>query len=213
MTTTLDRTAYHLEWSPDGTKLLFGNKDFSLFYVDLATKKLVKFATSNQMKNDEFFWEVSDYAWSPDSKWVAYSFVEYNRNNRIYLYSLDQNKSVPLTDGFYDSMNPSFDVNGGYLYFLSYRDFSTQIDIFEDNHVIPHPVQVMAVQLEAGQAPPFEKRPPVDKGDKKAEPRPFTIELAGIESRVFPLPVKPGIYGFLKAGKGTVTWAAGDLLR
>ena len=180
VTTTLDRTAYHLEWSPDGTKILFGNKDFSLFYVDLATKKLTKFATSNQMKNDEFFWEVSDYAWSPDSKWVAYSFVEYNRNNRIYLYSLEQNKVVPVTDGFYDSMNPSFDVSGGYLYFLSYRDFTTQIDIFEDNHVIPHPVQVMAVQLEAGQAPPFEKRSAADTGDKKAEPRPFRIDLDGL---------------------------------
>ena len=207
ITTTLDRTAYHLEWSPDGSKILFGNKDFSLFYVDVATKKLVKIASSNQMKNDEFFWEVSDYTWSPDSKWVAYSFVEYNRNNRVFLYSLEQGKAVPVTDGFYDSMNPSFDVSGGYLYFLSYRDFTTQIDIFEDNHVIPHPVQVMAVQLEAGQAPPFDKR---GAADRKAEPRPFRIDLAGLEARVFPLPVKSGIYAYLKAGKGTVTWAEGE---
>ena len=72
LTTTLDRTVYHLEWSPDGSKILFGNKDFSLFYVDVATKKLVKFASSAQLKNDEFFWEVSDYSWSPDSRWITY---------------------------------------------------------------------------------------------------------------------------------------------
>ncbi len=53
---------------PDGTKILFGNKDFALFYVDVATKKLIKFASSNQLKNDEFFWEVCDYSWSPDSQ-------------------------------------------------------------------------------------------------------------------------------------------------
>ncbi len=55
LTTGLDRTVYHLEWSPDGTRILFGNKDFALFHVDLATKKLTRFASSTQMKNDEFF--------------------------------------------------------------------------------------------------------------------------------------------------------------
>ncbi len=205
LTTGLDRYAYHLEWSPDGSKILFGNKDFTIFVLDVATKQLTKVASSNQMKNDEFFWEVSDYSWSPDGKWIAYSFVEFNRNNKIFLYSLDQAKSYPITDGFYDSLNPSFDANGEYLYFLSYRDFTARMDVFEDNHVILNPVQVMAVQLKAGQAPPFEKAPA-----RKAEPQPFRIDLAGIERRVFPLPVKSGNYFFLKAGKGLVTWASTD---
>jgi len=205
LTTELDRYAYHLEWSPDGSKILFGNKDFSIFYLDLATKKITKVASSNQMKNDEFFWEVSDYSWSPDGKWIAYSFVEFNRNNKVFLYSLEQGRSFPVTNGFYDSLNPSFDANGEYLYFLSYRDFTVRMDIFEDNHVILNPVQVMAVQLRAGQAPPFEKG-----AARKAEPQPFRIDLAGIEQRVFPLPVKSGNYFFLKAGKGVVTWASTD---
>ena len=76
ITTDLDRTVYRLVWSPDGKKILFGNKDYSIFYVDVATKKLVKVDSSNQMKNDEFTWEIADYTWSPDSKWIAYSFVQ-----------------------------------------------------------------------------------------------------------------------------------------
>jgi len=205
LTTTLDRHAYHLEWSPDGSKILFGNKDFSIFYLDVATKALTKVASSNQLKNDEFFWEVSDYSWSPDGRWIAYSFVEFNRNNRVFLYSLADALSVPVTDGFYDSLNPSFDAAGDYLYFLSYRDFTARMDIFEDNHVVPHPVQVMAVQLRAGQPPPFEKGAP-----RAAEPQPFRIDVAGIEQRVYPLPVKPGNYFFLKAGRNAVTWASTD---
>jgi tricorn protease len=201
-TTNLDRAVYHLEWSPDGSKILFGDKDFSIFYLDVATKKITKVDSSNQLKNDEFFWEVSDYSWSPDSKWITYSFVQFNRNNKVFIYSLDQNKSFAVTDGFYDSLNPSFDANGDYLYFLSYRDFTTRIDLFEDNHVIPSPVQVMAVQLKAGQ------KPPIEKGDAAKKDEPFRIDTAGITKRIFPLPVPSGNYFYLKAGKGMVTFAA-----
>ncbi len=202
LTTTLDRAVYHLEWSPDGTRILFGDKDFSIFYLEVATKKIVKIASSNQLKNDEFFWELSDYSWSPDSKWITYSFVEFNRNNRVFVYSLEQNKSFAITDGFYDSLNPSFDANGDYLYFLSYRDFTTRIDIFEDDHVIVNPVEVMAVQLKAGQKPPY------DKTDAQKKEEPFRIDLAGIEQRIFRLPIGSGNYFYLKAGKGMVTFAA-----
>jgi tricorn protease len=205
LTTSLDRAVYHLEWSPDGTKILFGDKDFSIHYLDVQTKKLVKVASSNQLKNDEFYWEVSDYSWSPDSRWITYSLVEFNRNSRVFLYSLDQDKSFPVTDGFYDSLNPSFDATGEYLYFLSYRDFTTRIDVFEDDHVIANPVQVMVVQLKAGQRPPFDQP---QEGSKKGEAEPFRIDLAGIEERVFPLPVPSGNYFYLKAGRGIVTWAA-----
>jgi len=219
LTNDLDRTVYHLEWSPDSKKILFGNKDFSIFYVDVESKKLIKIDSSNQLKNDEFYWEISDYSWSPDSKWVTYSFVQPNRNSKIFLYSLEQNKSYPLTDEFYDCLNPSFDGDGEYLYFLSYRNYDVRMDIFEDNHVIPNPVQVMVVQLRAGQKPPFEKVPKQDeekKEDKekaetkKKEEQPFRIDLAGIQDRIFPLPVKAGNYFYLKAGKGKVTWAAAD---
>jgi tricorn protease len=227
ITTGLDRHVYHLEWSPDGKKILFGNKDFALFWVDLATKKLTRFASSNQLKNDQFYWEVSDYSWSPDSRWIAYSFVQLNRNNRIFLYDLEKNESHPVTDGFYDSLNPSFDANGDYLYYLSYRNFRGRIDIFEDNHVIPEPVVVMAVQLRAGQRPPFaaapkeEERegppaPPAAAREGKKEkaapaapaaPAALVIDLDGLAERAFQAPVKPGNYFYLKAGKGLITFA------
>ena len=233
VTTDLDRTAYHAEWSPDGTKLLFGDKDLRLFVVDVATKKRTKIAESRQLANDEFSWEISDYAWSPDGAWVAYTQIEPNRNGRIWLHELATGKTVPVTDGFYHSVNPSFDPKGELLYFLSYRSFTTRVDVFEDNHVIPKPVMPVAVQLRAGQKPPFEKAPkdeaksaePAPDGAKigakdakeakgaKDAPKPsalpkVVVDVEGLSSRLFPLPVKAGTYFHLKAGKGFVTWGA-----
>ena len=206
LTTTLDRTSYKLVWSPDGKKLLFGNKDFSLFVLDVASRKLTKIDESHQAKNDEFFWEMNDYTWSPDSKWVAYTFAQYNRNSQVFLYSLEQNTKTAVSDDFFDNLYPAFDAAGKYLYYVSSRNFDVQMDFYEDNHVETNPQQVMAVQLIAGEKPPFAD--PVALTAAKATADPFRIDLRDIQKRIFPLPVPAGNYFFLKAGKGKVLWAS-----
>ncbi len=205
LTKSLDKLDYHLLWSPDGKKILFGDKTYDLYYVDVDSKTLHKFAESNQMKNDEFYWEISDYNWSPDSKWIAYSFVRYNRNSVIYLYSLDQDKSYPITDDFFDNINPTFDANGKYLYYLSSRDFNVQMDFYEDDHIISNPQQVMVVQLQAGLKPPFEDAVENDEAKPSA---PLQIDLDNIQQRTYPLPVESGNDFYLKAGNGKVAWCS-----
>ncbi|HPN36718.1 MAG TPA: S41 family peptidase [bacterium] len=236
LTDDLQTTVYHLEWSPDSKKILFGDKSFTLWYVDVATKKLTKIGSSNRLKNDEFTWEISDYSWAPDSKWIAYSFVQENRNSIIYLYSLEQAKSFAVTGDFYDNLYPTFDANGDYLYYLSYRNYNdVRMDVYEDNHILPQPVQVMLVQLKAGQAPPFAeaagprmgRRPggmsaemeqanmPKARAKNKETAKSdtaglFRIDLEGIQDRHFVVPVKAGNYFFAKAGKGRITFASVD---
>jgi len=208
LTDNLDRMVYHLLWSPDGKKILFGNKDFSIFVIDVATKKLTKIDSSNQMKNDEFYWEVSDYAWSPDSRWVTYSFVQYNRNSQIFLFNTETGKKHPVTDDFYDNLNPRFDANGKYLYYLSSRNFDVRMDLYEDNHVIGTPQQVMVVQLRDGEAPPFAAASSAGKADIKAAPEAFRIDLDGLMKRTYPLPLSAGNDFYLRAGKGKVMWCS-----
>ena len=211
LTDTLDRTTYHPVWSPDGAKILFGNKDFALFWIDVATKKLTKIDESRYLDNDEFTWEESDYTWSPDSRWVAYSFTRENRNNVIFLYDTVEGKKVQLTNDFYDNLNPRFDADGGYLYFLSNRNFEITMDLFEDDHIVSNPTRIMAVQLRKGEKPPFAKpvaegdAKPADKTDPSAK---FRIDVDGIQGRILPLPVEPGNYFHFLAGKGYAMWSS-----
>jgi tricorn protease len=216
VTTDLDRKVYHPRWSPDGKKILFGDKDYALHVVDLATKKRTKIDESHYLDNDEFTWEVSDYAWSPDSRWVAYSLPRENRNNAIYLYDTVEGRKVALTDDFYENLNPRFDAGGSYLYFLSYRNYQIGMDPFEDDHIVANPARVMVAQLRKGEKPPFVKRaatevlaaPEDDKAEKKEDPSRFRVDTEGLASRVYALPVDPGNDFHLLAGKGYVAWSS-----
>jgi tricorn protease len=217
LTQTLDRAVYRLAWSPDGGKILFGNKDLAVFFYDIAKKQLTKIDEVNQLKNDEFTWEIDDYSWSPDSLWVCYTTVARNRNSQVFLYSLEQGKKIALTDDFYNNLNPCFDANGEYLYYLSSRNFDVRMDFYEDNHIIATPYQVLAVQLRAGQKPPFAddaddapaKQPaPAAKAGLAASAPRLRIDLEGLAARTFPLPVPAGNYFFLRAGHGQATWCS-----
>jgi tricorn protease len=42
-----------------------------------------------------------------------------NFRKAVFLYSLEQQKSFPVTDGMSDVRMPVFDVNGKYLYFTT----------------------------------------------------------------------------------------------
>ena len=183
VTADLDRKVYHPRWSPDGTKILFGDKDFALFVVDLATKKRTKIDESRYLDNDEFTWEVSDYAWSPDSRWVAYSLPRENRNNAIVLYDTLEGRKVPLTDDFYENLNPRFDADGGYLYFLSYRNYQIGMDPFEDDHIVANPARVMVVAAAQGREAALREAP-----GHRARARPRGREGRPEERRPGPLP-------------------------
>lgn len=200
---------YRPVWSPDGKRILFGTKDFAIYVVDVADKKTTRVDAYNQLKNDEFSWEIDDYGWAPDSDWLCYTTVAENKNSVVRLFRVSDGKRVAVTDDFYDNLYPRFDMNGDYLYFASSRNFDIQMDFYEDNHVVMTPYQVVAVQLQAGQKPPFMDKD-TDEKKGKDEETPFSVDVAGLSNRMFPLPVDAGNVFYLKAGKGKVAWFSAD---
>ena len=62
-------------WSPDSKKLLYADKSNRLFYIDVDEKKPVQI---DQGK----YADLTDYNWSPDSKWAVYAKAAENSNRR-----------------------------------------------------------------------------------------------------------------------------------
>jgi tricorn protease len=203
---------YHCLWSPDGKKILFGDKDYAIYVADVASKKVERIDRCLYQKDNEIFWEVSDYRWSPDSRWVVYSKTMENLNGAIFLYDLEAKEIHRLTDDRYDDSNPCFDPEGTRIYFLSLRNFTPVLDPFMDNHINADMSRVMVLQLHKGERPPFEETGEDGSTGSKSdsasagEGKPIRIDFEGIEERLFTVPIPPGTYTMLSTYKGHLAY-------
>ena len=188
---------YHILWSPDSRKLAFEDKDFNLFIADATTKEATKFDRFPYLKDNEIFWEWSDYSWSPDSRYLAYSVVTENMNSALKLYDTKDKKIIVLSDGYDDDFSPSFDANGQLLYFLSQRNFQPQLDPFMDDHIAADTTVACAYLLQDKGPLPFGKEFKAALPKEKAKE--ITIDFNGLKNRIYRVPMDPGTYRSLQA--------------
>jgi tricorn protease len=135
-------------WSPDSKKLTWADKDLRLWYLDISDKKPVEVDRAK-------FGEITNYSWSPDSKWLSYDRPEENGNNIILLYSLVDKKITPVTTDFTGSNSPVFDPAGKYLYFISNRDFNEVLGNYDFEFANPKTARVYIATLRADEPSPF----------------------------------------------------------
>ncbi|HET7534888.1 MAG TPA: S41 family peptidase, partial [Candidatus Didemnitutus sp.] len=139
-------------WSPDSKKLLWGDRAQELRIVDIDSKEVILVE-----KNSSF--EISDYAWSPDSKWVAWiSPQEDNLYPKAKIYSLESKQATEVTDGWYAVSDISFSDDGKFLSFASGRDFTPTYGLTEFNHIYRDWERVYLVALAKSVESPFKPK-------------------------------------------------------
>ena len=102
--------------SPDGKSIAHYDKDQQLWVFDLGTKKQTKVAFAG---NGDF----DDLAWSPDSRFLAYTAPDANTLTRIFLWEAATGRIEPVTSDRYDSVSPAWSRDSKWIYFLSDRNF------------------------------------------------------------------------------------------
>jgi len=113
-------TFFHTaDWSPDGKYIAVTDEGLNMLLVEVATGKVTRLDTDTYAHPERTF----EPAWSPDSKWLAYSKRLPSQFHVLLAYSLTDRKTYPLTDGLSDAVSPAWDAGGKYLYFLASTDF------------------------------------------------------------------------------------------
>jgi tricorn protease len=109
---------YTPSWSPDGKQILFTDTDLRLWVVEVESGRARTIDTDQWMVPERSI----DPVWSPDSRWIAYTKRLNNLLHAIYIYSVEEGRSRPITDGFADATAPVWDASGKYLWFLVSTD-------------------------------------------------------------------------------------------
>ncbi|QJW99925.1 S41 family peptidase [Frigoriglobus tundricola] len=189
VTSGADTYKYEIAWSPDSKKVLWADKKLRLQFVEVESKKVT-------LVNQAKAWEIREYAWAPDSKWIAFARQEADTLGKVHLYSLETGQTADVTDGWYASGSPAFSADGKYLFFVSARDFNPIYSQTEWNHAYRDMSRIYFVTL--AKATPNPLRPKLDdepaekkddkKDDKKDGPADVKVDLDGLAGRVVVLP-------------------------
>jgi len=202
----------YTRWSPDSKKISFTDNGRNLYVLDITTGTVQKIDADDLYVPGPFRYMFGD--WSSDSKWIAYTKVTETQFKRIFLYSVDQQKSFALTDGLSDASEPIFDRGGKYLYFFASTDAGPVINWFDQSNDDARSTNsIYLVTLQKETISPFAKesdeekmKEPADTAKAKKDaadkkPAIFSIDWDGIQNRIIDLPVKAGNYGALGMGK------------
>jgi tricorn protease len=196
--------------SPDGKYVAHTDKNQRLFLLNMTGRENKKLAESAV---DEF----DDMAWSPDSKWLAYTEVGDNLFRRVVLYSIATGTTSRLTTDRFDSYSPVFSPDGKWLYLLSDRNLKSTVKspwgTYQPEPFFEKKTKIYQISLVAGTRSPFtpptelEPEPKEDKKDEKESKTPtVTIELNGIATRLIPVPVPAGNYKALAVNDKALFW-------
>jgi tricorn protease len=207
------------KWSPDGMKISYVDNSHSLYLLDLASGVSTKISSDTLYMPDRIFGANIDHNWSPDSKWLAYARSGNTNLQTIYVYSIDQKKSLAVTDGFVDAREPVFDPSGKYLYFVVSTNAGPVADWFaQSNADMRASNQIYLAVLPKGVVSPLAKesdeeaaakadaeatKPDAEKKKEEPAKKPVvvTIDFDRLSQRIQALPIGSANYSSLQVLK------------
>lgn len=230
LTTHEDGYRFALRWSPDSKKLAFTDQTLMLSYLEVDTKKITRVHKAEYEAMDLAIdaKPIHDHAWSPDSRFLAYTAMGPDLVNRVFIHSLETKEAKPVTAGPLDAFGPVFSEDGRRLFFVSNRRFDPTYSDLDFELVYKKVAGLYALALEAdapalfppktGDEPRKEKSKDSEvSADKKSKPKPkkepppkTIVDFAGIAARTEPLPLPRGNYRSLAARAGALFFLDGD---
>ena len=223
LTSHKDGYRHTLCWSPDSRYIAFADQSLAFYYLNVSTKKITKVDKADYENMDVSLdkKQISDFSWSPDSKYIAYSKMNQDLVFQIYIYSMDNKKSVCVSDKLFNDFNPVFTRDGKHLLFISNRRFDPTFCDFEWEMVYKKVAGIYSLTLQLNGQPLLpmlsdeEEKEDENKKSAGGEVR-VNIDFEGLESRIESIPVPRGNYRDLSVNEYGIIYlnaAEGDFNR
>jgi len=214
-----------LRWSPDSKKIAFADQTLRCYYLDVATKTITEVDKADY-ENVDVSMDVKaiyDFAWSPDSRYLAYSKMDEDLVNKVYIYSLETREAHCVSSGLFNDFQPVFSKDGEHLFFISNRRFNPTFCDFEWEMVYKKVAGIYCLTLRKDGEPllPFKSDEEEAESDKKGQKRgevkgkeekskPVVIDFEGLSERIEALPLPQGNYRYPVVNEAEVFYLNAD---
>ncbi len=194
------------EWSPNSQWLLLGDRSMRTWLVDAKSGKTTMVDQADRSGSYNNY--NSNYHFSPDSKWLTYSFTLPNWQSAVFLYNIATGKKWQVTPHDMNCYNAAFSADGKYLLYVADRDFNPsrmrgRIPSFSKTG------RPTMVAMNDSVASPFLARnqeegvptPPVaaaKSAPAKLKPAEMSVDTTNFASRVIDTPLPGGNYARLR---------------
>ncbi len=212
-----------LRWSPDSEKIAFADQTLSFFVLDINTKTVKKIDRSEREPMDIALEKkpISDFAWSPDGRYLTYSKIGLDMVSRIWIHDLETGEKHDVSDGRFNDFGPVFSADGAHLLFISNRHFKPTLGDFEWEMVYKDLAGIYALTLTADGEPLLPllsdeigsstaKTHTKPTGNAQGDDVTVQIDWAGLKSRLEALPLPAGNYRELAAIEGKILFLNGS---
>jgi tricorn protease len=151
---------------PEGSLVAVANHRHELHLVDID-------ANTSRLLDRSEHGALNGVVWSPDGRWLAYSCATSARTRSIKLCEVATGATHLVTKPEFRDVHPSWDPDGKFLYFLSYRVFDPVYDSLYFDLGFPRAIRPYLVTLTADEPSPFVPKP---RGMGGATPKPPAVE-------------------------------------
>jgi tricorn protease len=208
LTTHTDGYRHTLRWSPNSRKIAFTDQNLTLYILDVASKKVTKVDKAEYENVDISIHNkpISEYNWSPDSRFIAYTKMNKDYMYQIYVYSYDNKQIHCVSNGLFHDFGPIFTKDGEHLLFISNRRFIPTYCDIEWEMVYKDVAGIYALTLKKNGKSIL---PYKSDEEKATSVKPkigslVSIDFDGITERVETLPLKRGNYRKLSVNKSSL---------
>ncbi|MFQ5702318.1 MAG: peptidase S41, partial [Acidobacteriota bacterium] len=216
-----------LAYSPDSSRIVYAHSGLTLYAIATSGKGR---PVAIDAHHAQLFGTRYEVAFSPDSRWLAYTKVMPNRFRVMMLHDFKTGANHQITEGMGETASPVFSHDGKYLYFTASTNIGpakSPLDMTSQERPVrrgiyaavlradgktPLPLQSddEKVKTDEGKGAGKDKSTPDDEGDDEGEEKSdgddsdkkaTRIDVEGLSGRIVALPVPERDYVGLAVAK------------
>ena len=145
---------------PHKDQIVFSNHRYEIVFLDLENHEM-------RIIDRGKAFPIAGFDWSPDGEWLVYAVSIAQQTIALKLWNANRGEITQITEPVLRDVAPTFDPQGKYIYFLSYRTFDPIYDNMQFDLGFPNGMKPYLITLQKDLNSPFILQPKIEEEEEE----------------------------------------------